>query len=36
MVKKIGLQSDLEAILEEYIDPSFTPHYNAYKKNNPQ
>ena len=34
LIKKIGLQNDLEAILDENIDPKFTTYYDAYKKNN--
>jgi len=33
LVKKIGLQNDIEAILEETIDPSFTNYYNDNNKN---
>ena len=34
LVKKYGLQNDLEAILEEHVDPKFTPYYHANQTGN--
>ncbi len=34
MIKKHGLQNDLEAILDEFVDPKYTQHYHAHQEGN--
>ena len=34
MVKKIGLQNDIEALINEQVNLTYTKHYNANKKSN--
>ena len=34
MVKKIGLQNDIESLIDEQVNLTYTKHYNENKKNN--